>query len=119
MWTGTADCGQEKLRTFTSGLSPADWPKIFDSSPQFLHRAAVRSFSTGQLSAVRVLYGDTAFHIDMSICYGKAENRLKFNIGYGHEVRRYQSAVYPARCALSIAPCTKRAQVKVSSFFCP
>ncbi|KAK4023704.1 hypothetical protein OUZ56_009103 [Daphnia magna] len=25
------------------GLSPADWPKIFDSSPQFLHRVAVRS----------------------------------------------------------------------------
>ncbi|KAK4014092.1 hypothetical protein OUZ56_026637 [Daphnia magna] len=25
------------------GLSPADWPKIFDSSPQFLHRVAVPS----------------------------------------------------------------------------
>ncbi|KAK4037581.1 hypothetical protein OUZ56_029612 [Daphnia magna] len=38
MRTRTADCGQEKLQTFTCGLA-----QIFDSSPQFLHRVAVRS----------------------------------------------------------------------------
>ncbi|KZS04842.1 Uncharacterized protein APZ42_032125, partial [Daphnia magna] len=53
--------GQNKMRTRTADrrncrLSPADWPKIFDSSPQFLHRVAVR-----------VLYGNKAFHIDMSM----------------------------------------------------
>ncbi|KAK4021483.1 hypothetical protein OUZ56_003398 [Daphnia magna] len=37
------------------GLSPADWPKIFDSSPQFLHRVAVRSpqFELDNRSAVK------------------------------------------------------------------
>ncbi|KAK4037357.1 hypothetical protein OUZ56_029394 [Daphnia magna] len=36
------------------GLSPAHWPKIFDSSPQFLHRVAVRS------PRIIRAYGDTA-----------------------------------------------------------
>ncbi|KAK4026959.1 hypothetical protein OUZ56_015980 [Daphnia magna] len=46
MRTRTADCGQEKLRTFTCGLA-----QIFDSSPQFLHRVAVRSPHMGMESA--------------------------------------------------------------------